>query len=944
MLPDSENKGTGLASPDCSGAPSNDGDDSALVSDKAQRYQRWLDAHSLTEGAAQLMAERMMTRWKRRPSIEVLICVEPGEEAALADTIDSLASQLYVHWRLTVVSRQPCPDVIFQQQPQLKWRQTTDFQHGLNQVAKESSADWLGLIPVGGRIAPQGLFAIADYDNLKGLQWQLIYADEDHINAQGERSQPLFKPDINIDYLRSYPYIGHFCFIRRQSLEKIGGIRCYRGCANEDLVLRAVDAFGEPAIGHIADVLHHRPDTGHDVLHNIDEQQWNFVVTQHIARNALDAEVTQGYLSKTNRVVYRYSDKPMISIIIPSKDRPELIVPCITSLFEKTSYPNFEVILVDNGSEVDDVFYHYDQWKGLYGNRFRLISYNHPFNFSAMNNLAASQSSGEYLVLLNNDTEVLHGEWLERMLMHARRPEVGAVGARLLFPNKKIQHAGVIVGMMACAGHVGGNQDFTTPGYMGRYQVDQNFSAVTAACLMTRRSVYEEMGGLDDDVLKVLFNDVDYCLKLREAGYHIVWTPYSTLVHKESVSQRDNYRDKMHVERAHGETRAFVSRWKSCISIDPAYNKNLSFKKLDYDVAGEYCASWNVDFHERPRVLAMPLDNYGCGQYRIQGPMRSLRDKALAEVSFGTCQETLHRIPLMPELGEILRMQPDVLFMQTLMSDIHLLALDYYKKNTQLFFVGDIDDLKTDIPAKNSRAKFGFKDVRFRMRRFLSYCDRLIVSTEPLVDAYRHLIDDIVVVPNRLETSLWGDVSSQRRTTSKPRVGWCGAQQHDGDLEIMIDVVKQTAAEIDWVFMGMCLDELKPYVKEIHEFVAFFDYPAKLASLNLDLAVAPLEMHAFNEAKSNLRLLEYGIMGWPVVCTDIYPYQGAPVKRVPNTVAAWIAAIRERVNDLDAAYKEGDALRNWVRKHWMLDDHLDDWVRSLVPDTVRAQTGRAASA
>jgi glycosyltransferase involved in cell wall biosynthesis len=219
------------------------------------------------------------------------------------------------------------------------------------------------------------------------------------------------------------------------------------------------------------------------------------------------------------------------------------------------------------------------------------------------------------------------------------------------------------------------------------------------------------------------------------------------------------------------------------------------------------------------------------------------------------------------------------------------------------------------------------------MREGLSYCDRLIVSTEPLAEYCRSMIDDIVVIPNRLEKTRWLAHQPRRNAGKKPRVGWAGAQQHLGDLELIKEVVEALSQEVEWVFMGMCPPFLKPFVAEEHAFVPFEDYPAKLASLNLDLAIAPLEQHLFNEGKSNLRLLEYGIMGWPVICTDIYPYQtnNAPVCRLQNNAALWISAIREKINDLDAAQREGDQLREWVVKHYLLEDHLAEWLQAVTP-------------
>lgn len=199
------------------------------------------------------------------------------------------------------------------------------------------------------------------------------------------------------------------------------------------------------------------------------------------------------------------------------------------------------------------------------------------------------------------------------------------------------------------------------------------------------------------------------------------------------------------------------------------------------------------------------------------------------------------------------------------------------------------------------------------------------------------MIDDIQVVPNRLPRQPWAELKSRRNQGDKPRVGWAGAQQHHGDLAIITDVVKATSEEVDWIFMGMCPDELQSYIKEFHPFVSIDQYPQKLASLNLDLAVAPLEIHPFNEAKSNLRLLEYGILGWPVICTDIYPYQtlNPPVTRIDNDSGSWLAAIRQKLADKQALADEGQALRNWVMEHYILEDHLQQWAEALLsePDT-----------
>jgi glycosyltransferase involved in cell wall biosynthesis len=257
-----------------------------------------------------------------------------------------------------------------------------------------------------------------------------------------------------------------------------------------------------------------------------------------------------------------------------------------------------------------------------------------------------------------------------------------------------------------------------------------------------------------------------------------------------------------------------------------------------------------------------------------------------------------------------------------------------FKPEVQIIFT--LDDILHDLPERSSqyrRLKAAYRDARSRLRKVLGFCDRLIVSTEPLRELCLDMIDDIKVVPNRLEAEKWLSQTSARRQSNKPRVGWAGAQQHQGDLELIIDVVKETAGEVDWIFFGMCPDEIKPFIAEEHGFVAIDEYPAKLASLNLDLAIAPLEQHDFNKAKSNLRLLEYGIMGWPVICSDIYPYQtnDAPVIRVSDDTAEWVAAIRQILADPQALVESGERLKRWVKQNYILEDHLHEWLEALKP-------------
>ena len=340
---------------------------------------------------------------------------------------------------------------------------------------------------------------------------------------------------------------------------------------------------------------------------------------------------------------------------------------------------------------------------------------------------------------------------------------------------------------------------------------------------------------------------------------------------------------------------------------------------------------WDVRFHDRQRILGLPLTS-GSGEYRMTSPFRCLQKAGLAQANI--VHPLAHKKQRVLNPIELARAAPDVLMLQQAIDDTQISQLKRYRKFCpDIFVTYAVDDVLGNLPRKHYLYNFQAREGKSRMREGLAHCHRLIASTEPIADYCRDMIDDIVVVPNRLEGANWLGHVSKRGAGNKPRVGWAGAQQHLGDLELIKEVVETLAPEVEWVFMGMCPEFLKPYVAEEHPFVSFTNYPAKLASLNLDVAIAPLEQHLFNEGKSNLRLLEYGVMGWPVVCTDIYPYQtnNAPVKRVQNVASQWIEAIRERIHDLDSAYREGDALRAWVLKHYILEDHVSDWLHAVTP-------------
>jgi hypothetical protein len=376
------------------------------------------------------------------------------------------------------------------------------------------------------------------------------------------------------------------------------------------------------------------------------------------------------------------------------------------------------------------------------------------------------------------------------------------------------------------------------------------------------------------------------------------------------------------------ESEALCMHSLPVLANDPAYNPNLTLTGERFSVDDSFAPPWTSHRHTMSRVIGFGAGSIGSWKFRVEQPMNSMHREQVANslvLPFNT------GLAPWPSMAELERLQVDTLLMHNTMHDVYMDTMESYKRVNGAFIVFGQDDLMFALPPKNPFSKTGYKDAKKRLRRCLGIADRVVVTTEPLAEELRSMADDVQVMPNYLDEAIWGDLTSERGISEKPRVGWAGAQQHLGDLELLEEVVRETSHEVDWVFFGMCPEFLHPYVKEIHNPVSFAEYPEKLATLNLDLAVAPLEYNRFNNSKSNLRILEYGALGWPVIASDIAPYQDGPVCRVPNQARAWIKAIRARIHDLDATRAEGDALLAWVRENWWLQQHLNDWLAVLDP-------------
>ena len=523
----------------------------------------------------------------KHPTISILLPFQAGSVSALRRRVETVLAQLWDGWELCIVTNAACGAEIAELLDDYSTRdariRVVAGGAGSNAVAFNRTLDMAGgthavVMSADAELRPHALLELAELC-LRHPDLAFAYADEDRIDDGGRRQNPYFKPDWNPDLLRSQNYIGDFALVRAELLRDIGGLRDGLGeSALHDLFLRCTERLQRRQVRHVPDVLYHRRVTTCISISEVSAQELAHdgarVVREHLARCGVQAMV-EAQPGQTFHVHWPLpSVPPKVSIVIPTRDRVELLRTCIESIRHKTTWPNYEIVIVDNQSSQPEALDYLQSLRGR--ERIRLLTDDAPFNYSAINNRAVAQCDGELVCLLNNDIEVITPGWLEEMAGHALRPEVGAVGAMLYYPDGTIQHAGVIVGLHGAADHIHAGRPRGWSGQGGRARVAQELSAVTGACLLVRRAVYMDVDGMDER-LAVAFNDIDFCLRLRERGLHNIWTPHAELYHHESASRgRDDTPERQ--ARNAAEVVYMRRRWSALLQADPAWNRNLSLR------------------------------------------------------------------------------------------------------------------------------------------------------------------------------------------------------------------------------------------------------------------------------------------------------------------------------------------------------------------------------
>lgn len=582
-------------------------------------YEPWYELHKATEQTLKAQAKRAAT-WKDAPLISIVVPLYCTKESFLREMIASVQAQSYPNWQLCLAdgsvdaSGNPIDSVervvaeIAASEPRIRYVHLTEnggIADNTNAALELATGDWIALLDHDDLLAPDALYEAVALMRSGKADYEMIYTDEDKVDMEGKvHFQPHLKPDFNLDLLRSNNYITHFLLVKRSLFTRVGGIRKeFDGAQDYDFILRCAEAAG--AIGHVPRILYHWRCHKESTSENPFSKQYAVdagrrAIAEHLIRMGVKGEVTATKDMGFYTVHYPIQGEPLVSIIIPSRNEVESLKKCIASI-EQSSYRNYEVIVVENNSNADTFDYYRSVapqencvdgttcFEGTLsgGQRLCVAVWKDGFNYSALNNFGTKWAKGSYYVLMNNDIEMISDTWLSEMLGTCQRDEVGIVGVKLYYPDDTVQHAGVVVGIGGNARGIAQNMFMglsgARSGYLHKASLTMDYSAVTAACLMVKRDVYEQVGGFTEE-LAVAFNDVDFCLKVREKGYLVVYQPRVEGYHYESKSRgSEDSREK--VERFQREIEYMRNHWISILKDgDPYYNPNFSSTYPNYSL------------------------------------------------------------------------------------------------------------------------------------------------------------------------------------------------------------------------------------------------------------------------------------------------------------------------------------------------------------------------
>jgi len=555
-------------------------------------YQQWISRYDMLTNADHNRIKTESTNFSLQPLISVVMPTYNTNPELLRQTIQSVRNQLYPHWELCIAddfsTNAQVREVIkaeAKEEPRIRFvfrAANGHISEATNSALELATGSYIAFLDHDDLLSENALFEVVKVIN-NNPDVGIIYSDEDKINEDDCRYDPYFKPDWNPDLFLGQNFINHLSVYKLELIKKIGGLRVgFEGAQDWDLAFRVIEQIEDNNIVHIPKILYHWRATPTSTAKNITQKDYinkaqGKVLEDHFSRigQSVNLEINQNAYWKIQYETPKPS--PLVSIIIPTRNQKRILEKCIDSLTSLTDYKPYELLVVNNRSDEEETLQYLEKLKA--DPRITILDFPWPFNYSAINNFAVKKARGQVLCLLNNDIEIIESDWLKTMVSLAIRPGTGAVGAKLLYPDHRIQHAGVILGLGGVAGHAYLLKDENYPGQMGRALLTQNYSAVTAACMVVEKTKYEQVGGLNENELKIAFNDIDFCIRLIQVGYRNVWTPEAKLIHHESVSR--GYEDTIEKQkRFKSEIDYMKETWGELLENDPAYNPNLS---LDHE-------------------------------------------------------------------------------------------------------------------------------------------------------------------------------------------------------------------------------------------------------------------------------------------------------------------------------------------------------------------------
>ncbi len=859
-------------------------------------FSLWLSQRHISDSQRRHF-ENFISSTPSLPAVQIIVQVQPNDTPSeLALTLQSIetAKQCGIQVAVKVWEHSsPVPLISF-----------------ANALITSSSFEWLLFIRSGDELTPCGLL-MAYIEMIKEPEKKAIYTDK-MLRSHGGGIQTKFLPDFNHDLLISFPWLmSNHWFFKRDLLIELNGFETSAGHFFElDFILKLVSAQQHTFIYHLAEPLLIALEP--DAL--VEEPTERALIEKYIFESGYpNAQVLQ-QSPRLYRTLYLQAELPLVSIIIPNQGI-HLTQRCMESLLQNTGYNHYEILIVDNLSKDPESTAWLQGIGQIDPQRFRIVSNDGTKDIYTMNNVGAQSAQGDLLVFVDPSIQFIESSWLDALINHGQRPKVGVVGVKLVDSSLNVFSAGYVLGMMKGNENAFVGERFDNIGYLQRLSVDHGYSAMSSRCVMVRKSHFESVGGFKASKGRNTEIDIDFCLKIKALGLDNIWTPHAVVQWGPEIKTT-----KKSQPIGYLPSDEFLKEWLPAIASDPAYNKNLTLIAQPFSVEPMPEISWRpLSWRPSPLILAHPSDDTGCGQYRVIKPLKAMMQEGIVDglISFRA---------LVP--AELERLKPDTIIFQRPLARDFLDFMKYSKTYSNAFKVYEIDDLITNIPLKNHFRSQHPKDTIKLLREGIAQVDRLIVSTSGLAEAYSGLNADTQVLELKLPLEWWGNLKVTRSEHKKPRVGWAGGSSHSGDLELIADVVKDLAGEVDWIFFGMCPNKLRPFIKEFHSGVPIHMYPQKLASLDLDIAIAPLENNQFNDCKSNLRLLEFGACEYPVICSNSRAFVESklPVHIVKNKFIEWTSAIRAHITDLDACRTKGAELAYHVKASWMLEKtSLDNW-------------------